>query len=173
MTIEDDRVLLGLDSDFALSDVHEARRRLSLVHHPDRGGDARLMSAINAAADRLLTQEPIHVSTPPAENLRPTRQSGSHHDVDRPSFVVEALPVVAHEVLLIAASTIGEVLDDDPPYLIEFAIAHGDGERSWCRAELVPDAGASTVSLIVDGRADAERVRDLLVQEINQLGVDH
>jgi hypothetical protein len=38
---------------------------------------------------------------------------------------------------------------------------------------LVPDAGASTVSLIVDGRADAERVRDLLVQEINQLGVDH
>ena len=131
------------------------------------------MSAINAAADRLLTQEPNHVSTPHAEDSRPTRQSGSHHDVDRPSFVVEALPMVAHEVLLIAVSTIGEVLDDDPPYLLEFAIAHGDGERSWCRAELVPDAGASTVSLIVDGRVDAERVRDLLVQEINQLGVDH
>mgnify|MGYP003336783424 CR=1 FL=1 len=139
------------------------------------------MSAINAAADRLLTQGPYHVSTPHAEESRPTSsggssttsRGGSDHDVDRPSFVVEALPVIAHEVLLIAASTIGEVLDDDSPYLLEFAIAHGDGERSWCRAELVPDAGASTVSLIVDGRADAERVRDLLVQEINQLGVDH
>lgn len=139
------------------------------------------MSAINAAADRLLTMEPNHVSIPHAEDprpsscgdSRPTPSGESRHDVDRPSFVVEALPVVAHEVLLIAVSTIGEVFDDDPPYLVEFAIAHGDGERSWCRAELVPDAGASTVSLIVDGRADAERVRDLLVQEINQLGVDH
>jgi curved DNA-binding protein CbpA len=173
VTFDDDRVLLGLDRDFVLSDVHEARRRLSLVHHPDRGGDVRLMSAINAAADRLSNLDPNHISSPYAEDSRPTSSGESRHDVDRPSFVVEALPVVAHEVLLIAASTIGEVLDDDPPYLIEFAIAHGDGERSWCRAELVPDAGASTVSLIVDGRADAERVRDLLVQEINQLGVDH
>ena len=91
------------------------------------------------------------------------------------SFVIEALPVEAFEALLVATSWIGEALVDEPPYLLDVVLT--DPLRCWCRLELVPDAGASTVSLTIaaigdEALPDIDAVRDLWVSTLNQLGVD-
>lgn len=92
---------------------------------------------------------------------------------DHPSFVVDALPVEAFEALLIVTSWIGEVLVDEPPYLLDVHLY--EPSECWCRLELVPDAGASTVSITVAGTGgapapDVESVRDVWVANLNQLG---
>jgi hypothetical protein len=52
--------------------------------------------------------------------------------------------------------------------------ATGNDDRIWCRADIVPDAGSSTVSLSTEARFtnELERLRDLLVREINALGFE-
>lgn len=96
------------------------------------------------------------------------------HDI--PSFTIDALPMVAFEALLVVATWIGEIIDDDPPYMVECRL---DAPVScWCRLELVPDAGSSTVSLSIgpldqfddDAKVSAEQVRDVWVAQLNQLG---
>jgi hypothetical protein len=108
--------------------------------------------------------------------------------------VIEALPAEAFEALLVVTSWIGEVLVDEPPYLLDVHLA--PPYDCWCRLELVPDAGSSTVSLtvagvdradpvggvddvegderddVVDGASvpDVELIRDLWVRELNRLG---
>ena len=47
--------LLGIEPTSTAEDVHRARRRLAKRAHPDHGGDAAGMQAINAAADAALT----------------------------------------------------------------------------------------------------------------------
>ena len=77
---------------------------------------------------------------------------------DDPSFVIEALPAEAFEALLIVANWMGEVMVDDPPYLLEAHLY--DPAECWCRLELLPEAGASTVMLTVvarGGRRAADR----------------
>ena len=90
-----------------------------------------------------------------------------------PSFVIEALPAEAHEALLVVASWIGEVLVDDPPYLLEVHLT--EPAPCWCRLDLVPDAGSSTVSLTVapveaTGAPHVDLVRDVWVANLNRLG---
>ena len=92
---------------------------------------------------------------------------------DAPSFVIEVLPAVAFEALLVVTSWIGEVLVDDPPYLLEVHLF--DPSPCWCRLAIVPDAGASTVSLTVMRTGDSpapsiESVRDLWVANLNEFG---
>ena len=70
-----------------------------------------------------------------------------HVEQDAPSFTVDALPVETFEALLVVAAWIGEVLDDDPPYVLECHLH--EPAPCWCRLDLVPDAGGSTVSLTV------------------------
>jgi len=65
------------------------------------------------------------------------------------------------------------VLVDEPPYLLDVHL-YEPGE-CWCRLDLVPDAGASTVSITVasaDGGPvpDIDEVRDTWVAHLNQLG---
>ena len=93
------------------------------------------------------------------------------HDV--PSFTIDALPVEAFEALLVVTSWIGELLVDEPPYLLDVHLY--EPGHCWCRLELVPDAGASTVSLTVASiggvpAPDVEAVRDAWVAHLNQLG---
>lgn len=94
-----------------------------------------------------------------------------------PSFVVEALPVETFESLLIVAAWLGEVIDDDPPYRLDVRLAPIEGfvpADTWCRLDLVPDAGASTVSLTAAtplgvGPPDVEALRDVWVHALNEL----
>ncbi len=91
---------------------------------------------------------------------------------DAPSFTIDSLPVEAFEALLVVTSWIGEVLVDDPPYVLEVHL--DEPSPCWCRLDLVPDAGGSTVSLTVasiDGAPapDIEDVRDLWISNLNSL----
>ncbi len=173
--------LLGLAPNATAAEVRAARRELARRHHPDQGGDAEVMRAVNEAADRALThleESPVVIdASPPPEPSRPVPRdafwSGAARDI--PSFTVEALPVETFEGLLVAASWIGEVLDDDPPYRLEVHL-HAP-LQCWCRLEVVPDAGASTVSLTVAGFDDAPSpdiiaVRDLWVASLNEVDWD-
>jgi len=178
--------VLGIARSATLDDARVARRRLAFRNHPDRGGDAHEMRAINAAylaveaqlvsqlSDRLAPNASSATAAPatPAEPAAPTRTTDrAQHDA--PSFVISALPAEAFEALLVVTSWIGEVLVDDPPYLLEVHL-YEPGE-CWCRLELVPDAGACTVSLTVVSVADApapllDDVRDVWVRHLNMPG---
>jgi len=162
---------LGLSDDATAAEVRAARRELAKLHHPDAGGDADLMRMINAAAAAALLAIATRASATPTRT--PTGTAGERDDVTRdvPSFTVEALPVETFEALLVVTGWIGEVLDDDPPYRLEAHLYQPT--QCWCRLELVPDAGASTVSITLASYAEQpippiEAVRDLWVQQLNQ-----
>lgn len=175
--------VLGLAPGASSADVQAARRQLAKRAHPDAGGSAADMQAVNAAADAALAElarAAARVTTwaPPSgapargPRRRPRPAPGwPGVGVDHPSFVVEALPAEAFEWLLVAAAELGDVIDDDPPYRLEVALR--GAVRGWCELTLVPDAGASTVSLAVAGEPGypapgVEMVRDAWVAALNQ-----
>jgi hypothetical protein len=186
--------VLGLDRQATLADVRAARRRLAFDAHPDRGGDETQMREINAAFDaavaHLTGRRPLDAPNPapgsPTSGASPRRSSdsprrprervvhgGRRMQHDAPSFVIETLPVEAYEALLVVTSWIGEVLVDEPPYLLEVHL--NEPSPCWCRLDIVPDAGSSTVSLTVVGVGgelppDIDEVRDIWVANLNNLG---
>lgn len=187
--------VLGLEFGAPLEDIRSARRRLARSAHPDQGGSEEAMKSINAAFEAAVAhatgRRPIrpaaepgasNVGQPPesARGRAPdtatagaSRRFGSRMTHDHPSFVVDALPAEAFEALLIVTSWIGEVLVDEPPYLLDVHLY--EPAECWCRLELVPDAGGSTVSITVAGVGgapvpDVEDVRDVWVVHLNQLG---
>lgn len=104
----------------------------------------------------------------------PVRGRAGHVRAERDiaSFTVDALPVVAFEGLALVAAALGDVADEDPPYSIDFLVREEGGV--WCRCDIVPDAGGSTVSvtvLAVEGTSSigCEAMRDVLVAELNAL----
>ncbi len=172
-----------------------ARRRLARDHHPDVGGDGAAMQQcqprVRPRVGHLTGRRPLpddvtaaaptraDPSPPPARGGGRRRRGWIEHDA--PSFTIDALPVEAFEALLVVASWVGEVLDDDPPYVLECVL--GEPVPCWCRLDLVPDAGGSTVSLMVApvdprtvddeppaGHVSAEAVRDVWVAQLNLLG---
>lgn len=173
---------LGLPPDADEQDVRAARRRLAKDRHPDVGGAGADMAALNAATNRALEEIARRASPSAGPELgAPPRTAdeswlgAERVTTDVPSFTVEALPAETFEALLVVASWIGEVLDDDPPYRLEVALRE-PGE-CWCGLDLVPDAGASTVSLqvaSVGGRPapSVEAVRDVWIAHLNQLDWD-
>ena len=160
--------LFGLTQTASIDEIIQARRFLALEFHPDRGGSDEHMALVNLAFDEIMNwqrqqqPEPLHISIPKVP---------SAFDVDRPSFVINALPVVAFELLLLAGRIIGDVALDDPPYLLEVQIE--DPVLTWCRLEVLPEAGSSSVSLMVDGQTNALSVRDLWIRTINEIGFAH
>jgi hypothetical protein len=196
--MDDPFEVLGLRRDATADEVNDARRRLAVEHHPDRGGDPARMREINGAADDALRRiaaasasssrppgsraEPPTGAQPPAGGARQGEHpgdgdarrtvDGSRVVRDVPSFVVEALPAVTFEALIVVASWLGEVLDDDPPYRLETYLA--PPFDCWCRLDVVPDAGSSTVSLTVAGldggpAPDVIAVRDAWVAGVNAI----
>lgn len=156
--------VLGLGRDASAHDVRAARRDLAREHHPDAGGDADTMRRVNVAAAEALKilsepdgRDSFDRSSPdaPADAAATTDPAptdpgtadwvGSTRDI--PSFTVEALPVEAFEALLIAAAELGEIADDEPPYVLRTLLA--DPIACWCQLDVVPDAGASTVSVTI------------------------
>ncbi|MFP5486712.1 MAG: hypothetical protein ACLGHQ_00195 [Acidimicrobiia bacterium] len=173
---EDPLAVLGLTDAATERDVNEARRRLAKRAHPDAGGSVEQMQRINDAADAALR----HLAPPgPGRSHRapssPPREPAPRHGSvrrDHPSFTVEALPAEAFEALLVVASWMGDLIDDDPPYGLELALTDPFG--GWCRLDLVPDAGSSTVSIAVAGVAgqpvpSVDVVRDSFVEGLNRL----
>lgn len=175
----DARRLLGLGDDADADAVRAARRRIAKEIHPDvDGGSGDAMRRLNEAVDTVLAQlaagtRPEHTrGRRPRPSSPPPRRPGRvAHDVA--SFVIEALPAEAFEALLVVTSWIGEVADDDPPYQLDVLLL--DPLRCWCRLDLVPDAGASTVSVTIAAQPDEplpdiDDVRDLWVASLNHLG---
>jgi len=176
---DDPYVVLGVPADADLAELAAARRRLALTLHPDVGGDAAAMQALNHAYDeavrRLSEPRPAPTHAAPAAEAAPAPRRHTMRGVqfDSPSFTIDVLPVEAFEALLVVTSWMGEVLVDDPPYLFEVFLH--DPAPCWCRLDLVPDAGATTVSLTVAGvdgapTPDPELVRDEWVANLNRLG---
>jgi len=171
---------LGLDADASADDVRSARRMLAKEHHPDRGGDADVMRAVNdAAADALRRLERAGSPEIAPAPGRPAADDGldepARFTTDVPSFTVEALPAETFEALVIVASWFGDVLDDDPPYRLDVDL--GSPVRCWCRLDLIPDAGATTVGISIgmlgdDPLPDIELVRDVWVDGLNRLDWD-
>ena len=166
---------LGLGAGATADDVRRARNRLAKRAHPDVGGSADEMQRVNAAAEAALRHLGVVADAAPIEpgpsssSPRPTRRPGGRVGRDHPSFTIEALPAEAYEALLVVANVLGVVLDDDPPYRLEAHLA--DEPTAWCRLDVVPDGGGSTVSLTVaspDG-ATVNQVRDRFVLELNRL----
>ena len=184
MPPQDPLATLGLGRGATVEDIRAARRRLAKAHHPDQGGDPARMQTINEAADAALLAVDTAVETaietagdiaeetrPPGGRGTPSADAGSSGvERDVPSFTVEALPVETFEAMLVVASWLGEVLDDDPPYRLDTYLS--EPFDCWCRLEVVPDAGASTVSLAVAGidgapTPDVLAVRDAWVANLN------
>jgi hypothetical protein len=178
--------VLGVGADASLDELTAARRRLAMTLHPDVGGDAVAMQEVNRAFDEAvaLLSAPRPALAPPEPPLPPTSTPGRDApegvrrqrwmrgvQYDSPSFTIDVLPVEAFEALLVVCSWMGEVLVDDPPYVLEVFLR--DPEPCWCRLDLVPDAGATTVSLTVAGvdgapTPDPELVRDEWVANLNR-----
>jgi hypothetical protein len=185
---------LGLSPGASPDEIHAARRRLAKLAHPDVGGSVEAMQRVNDAADRALETvglDPAPSAAPSApdnqSNHQSTHRSTGHQTGhwtgrssnsphatrgDHPSFTVEALPAETFEGLLLAAAALGDVIHDEAPYELEVALV--DPVRGWCRLQLVPDAGASTVSIFVGAEPgypmpDLHRVRQLFVDELNLL----
>lgn len=148
--------ILGVSTDANAEQIRTARRELARIHHPDAGGDAAVMQQVNAAAAqalRLLSAagDAVGDAARSADGPTPASASnaadwvGSTRDV--PSFTIEALPAEAFEALLVATAELGEVEDDDPPYELRTLLS--PPLACWCQLDVVPDAGASTVSVSI------------------------
>lgn len=172
---EDPLTVLGLAAGAGERDIHAARRRLAKRAHPDAGGSVEQMQRVNDAADAALRE--LARPPRPAPSRRPPPRRTPRHGPgpvrhDHPSFTVEALPAETFEALLVVASWFGDLIDDDPPYALEVALTEPYG--GWCRLDVVPDAGASTVSIAVAGAnghpmPSVDAVRDAFVDGLNRL----
>jgi hypothetical protein len=173
--------VLGVAPTATLAEVRAARRRLAMQLHPDLGGDAVRMQEVNRAFDQVVRtllgrpDRPPPAPTPAPPPPRPATPAsprvGPWIQYDEPSFTIDVLPVDAFHALATAAVRLGEVLAEDPPYVLEVALA--EPWACWCRLELLPEAGGTTVMLVVAGLRHRrppviEEVRDLWVDALNR-----
>jgi hypothetical protein len=92
---------------------------------------------------------------------------------DPDSFSVEILPVEAFEALFVAAYGLGDILVADEPYLLELYLT--EPSACFCRLTLVPEAGASLVTVDVSPATESidapepAAVIAVLVAELNTL----
>ncbi len=183
MTSADDPyAVLGVGRGVTEVELRAARRRAARGTHPDhQGGSTERMRRLNAAFYAILADlsraapedPPPQPSAPPSASSSPAPRPGSRVSHDVASFTIEELPAEASEALLSVATWLGEVVDDDPPYRLDVVLA--EPLAAWCRLDLVPDAGASTVALTLGaldarGVPDLDSVRDVWVAALNSLG---
>lgn len=161
--------VLGIAPTADEAQIRKAWRLGARMAHPDAGGSAERMHVLNEALDAALrsAKSPRHGFG--------ARHYGGRLDRDVSSFTIDVLPVESYAALEIVAAEIGSLITNDPPYTIEFTLHQSpldEGGHSWCRCDLVPEAGATTVHITVgsDGAAlvpPVEAVRDLLVAALN------
>lgn len=166
--------ILGIPRDSSEAIVRQAWREKMRASHPDAGGTHEQSIIFNDALRNAL------VSITSERNVGVVRESNSAHGRkyirDASSFTIDVLPVECWHVLEIVANQSGSVLADEPPYLIEFTLHDSgldDSVDAWCRCEMVPEAGATTVHITVGSSQrrvpDIDRVREYLVSSLNEL----
>jgi len=171
MSNADPFLLLSVDRTATPHEIRRAWREKARTVHPDAGGSVSGMQELNQALRQALelVGVPKVVKTVSPVLVRRER--------DVSSFTVDALPAECFEALLVVAGICGAISHDEPPYQLEFSLhdAEIDGFlHGWCRCDLVPEAGATTVSLLV-GTAESsegisvEEVRDYLVANLNAI----
>jgi hypothetical protein len=143
----------------------------------NRAFDLAVKALLRPEASSGAQAVPSPPAPTPASSGREPRSARRHRvgrriEQDVPSFSIELLPAEAFEALLIVVSQIGEVLADDPPYLLDALLR--EPQDCWCRIELLPEAGASMVGLTVAGlegeaAPPVDDVRDVLVARLNRL----
>ena len=122
--------ILGVDPGAPVDEVRRARRRLAKLLHPDIGtGDAAAMAAVNRAYERIVGERSAERG---AEAV----------------FTLDVLPVEAFHVLEPAVAERGEVLAADEPYRLEAYLA--EPTPCFCTLELVPEAGGTIVTVVVE-----------------------
>lgn len=155
---DDPFAVLGLSRGASSAELRAARRRLALLHHPDHGGDATAMQAVNSAfeqallvvqADRRAGAEAARASEP----ARPRRWRWVEYD--EASFVVDCGPSEATAVLAAVAAQIGmEVAVEREGAAVEAWLTEPAPCR--CRLQVLADPVGSMVSLAVGWVDDAE-----------------
>ena len=168
MEVDDALRVLGLDRSASIEDVLAARRSLARTLHPDVGGHGDDMVRVNRAVEIAIEylQSAPSVVVNEQTSMRADSFGSRRWVVDRPSFVIDVLPVDAFEWLLLAARVLGEVVDDDPPYALEVLL--DSRVDRWCRLEVVPDAGSSTVSIVAEN-VEPDELVSRWVNTINEL----
>jgi hypothetical protein len=189
--------VLGLSPGAPLSEARAARRRLAKELHPDahagrdpaaRAALERRMVSVNqalaaivaasAASSRAPARRDAPAAPPGRTRPRAPADEGRGHeageDTDVATLGLDVLPVRAFEAVFLAAYALGEVLDDDEPYRLDVFLRAP--RPCFCRFDIVPDAGGSTVALSLSPADDdvmpsVASVRDLLVAELEALGM--
>lgn len=183
--------VLGLAPGATVEEVRAARRRLAKELHPDRHPDDPLAAshmrdvnhAASIAAEIARTGAPVaSAARQPSETTADAPENATGGGprrvrvmaTDLSSFVVECPRAEAFERLYIVAHWIGEPIEADPPAVLELRL--DEPTECWCRLDLVPEAGASMVSVTVGAIEGApwpppstDAVRDLLVDQLNRL----
>jgi DnaJ domain len=178
---DDPYEILGVEPGVSEEELRTVRRRLAKELHPDHaGGTTDAMRRLNLAFDAVLAdltrlghENGGTGNRSGDQSAAPVPRPGGRVAHDVASFTIEALPVEAFDALLIVATWLGDVLVDEPPYQLDVAL--GEPFGCWCRLDVVPDAGSSTVALTLaslDGRPvpDLDVVRDAWVANLNTLG---
>ena len=183
MTDRDAFAVLGVSHSATLDEVRAARRKLALELHPDRAAgnpDAeRRMREVNVAFDhvvKVIRGARVTPSAPPEPEQPPVRRV-ARISTDVASFVIDCMRADAFERLFIVSHWIGEPLYADPPGLLEVHLQ--EPSPCFCRLELMPEAGATMVSITVGtiepwwiAAPDTDAVRDLYVLMVNQLSAE-
>ena len=172
MTSRDPFLVLSVKRGASPDEIRRAWRERARIVHPDVGGTDEAMQELNEALHAALAIEDtvaeVKLATSPVLVRR---------ERDVSSFTVDVLPAGCFEALLIVAGISGAISHEEPPYQLEFSLHDSDVNgalNGWCRCDLVPEAGATTVSLLVGTETSAEgisveEVRDYLVANLNAI----
>jgi hypothetical protein len=177
--LADPFAVLGLPPGASAAEVLVARRRLAKRLHPDmlvsRDEDERRVAANRLAEVNRAVELALASLNSPAQEATTTPPPASPDDSAVASFGIEALPVEAFELLLLAMSAIGDPRVVDEPYLLRGQV--DDPALCLCRIELVPEAGGTIATVEIQPMArsavpppSALAVAGRLIAEIEALG---
>jgi hypothetical protein len=171
VTTPDPFFVLSVDRTATAQEIRRAWRDKARTAHPDAGGSDSAMQELNEALHDALKIAGVSKGAKTVAPLLVRRER------DVSSFTVDALPAECFEALLVVAGICGAISHDEPPYQLEFSLHDAEVEgflHGWCRCDLVPEAGATTVSLLVGTEetstgVSVEEVRDYLVANLNAI----
>ena len=172
MTSRDPFLVLSVERGASADEIRRAWRERARTVHPDVGGTDAAMQELNEALHSALAYvDVVSIATVSSSPFLVRRER------DVSSFTVDVLPAECFEALLIVAGISGAISHEEPPYQLEFSLHDSDvtgALNGWCRCDLVPEAGATTVSLLVGTETSAEgisveEVRDYLVANLNAI----